>query len=79
MENVQRDAGQELAVLPRFGWDASYWSKEMYQIFGLDPGPTPPSYIEVVRRLDPEDARHSTPLVEQARCRSRSGWNLKVA
>jgi PAS domain-containing protein len=66
MENVQREAGQELAVLPRFGWDASYWSKEMYQIFGLDPGPTPPSYIEVVRRLDPEDARHSTPLVEQA-------------
>src|SRR5258708_1605843 len=38
----------------------------MHQIFGLDPGPTPPSYIEVVRRLDPEDARHSTPLVEQA-------------
>src|SRR5258708_4181023 len=66
MENAQREAGQELAVLPRFGWDASYWSKEMYQIFGLDPGPTPPSYIEVVRRLDPEDARHSTSLVEQA-------------
>src|ERR1700730_6976377 len=66
MENVQREAGQELAVLPRFGWAASYWSKAMYQLFGLAPGPTPPSYIEVVRRLDPEDARYSTPVVEQA-------------
>jgi hypothetical protein len=38
MENAQREAGQGLAVIPRFGWDASYWSKEMYRIFGLDPG-----------------------------------------
>ena len=66
MENAQREAGQELAVLPRFGWDASYWSKEMYRIFGLDPDPTPPSYMEVVRRLHPEDARYNTPVVEQA-------------
>jgi PAS domain S-box-containing protein len=66
MENAQREAGQGLAVVPRFGWDASYWSKEMYRIFGLDPGPTPPSYIEVVRRLDPEDAHRYTPVVEQA-------------
>src|ERR1700680_5069876 len=43
-ENAQREAGQELAVIPRFGWNASYWSKEMYRIFGLDPDPTPPSY-----------------------------------
>jgi PAS domain S-box-containing protein len=66
MENAQREAGQVLAVLPRFGWDASYWSKEMYRIFGLDPDSTPPSHIEVVRRLHPEDARHYTPVVEQA-------------
>ena len=66
MENAQREAGQGLAVLPRFGWNASYWSKEMYRIFGLDPGPTPPSYMEVVRRLHPEDARYYTPVVEQA-------------
>ena len=66
MENAQREAGQGLAVLPRFGWDASYWSKEMYRIFGLDPGPTPPSYLEVVRRLHPEDARYYTPVVERA-------------
>src|SRR5712692_10109505 len=66
IENVQREAGQELAVIPRFGWDASYWSKEMYQIFGLDPGSTPPSYVGVVRRLDPEDARYNTTVVEQA-------------
>src|SRR5229473_1808102 len=66
MENAQREAGQELAVLPRFGWNAYYWSKEMYRIFGLDPGPTPPSFMEVVGRLDPEDARDNTSVVEQA-------------
>jgi PAS domain S-box-containing protein len=66
MENAQGDAGQELAALPRFGWNASYWSEEMYRIFGLDPDPTPPSYMEVVRRLHPEDARNHTPVVEQA-------------
>jgi PAS domain S-box-containing protein len=66
MENAQREAGQGLAVLPRFGWNASYWSKEMYRIFGIDPGSTPPSYMEVVQRLHAEDARYSTPVVEQA-------------
>jgi PAS domain S-box-containing protein len=66
MENAQREAGQELAVNPRSGWNASYWSKEMYRIFGLDPDPTPPSYMEVVRLLHPEDARYYTPVVEQA-------------
>src|SRR6202165_1011648 len=49
MENAQREAGQELAVIPRVGWNASYWSKEMYRIFGIDPGPTPPSPMEVAR------------------------------
>jgi len=66
MENAQREAGQGLAVIPRFGWNASYWSKEMYRIFGLDPDPTPPSYMEVVRRLHPEDAHYYTPVVEHA-------------
>src|SRR6266481_5892059 len=42
MENAQREVGQTLAVLPTFGWDASYWSKEMYRIFGFDPDPAPP-------------------------------------
>ena len=66
MENAQREADQGPAVIPRFGWDASYWSKEMYRIFGFDPDVTPPSYMEVVQRLHPEDARHNTPVVEQA-------------
>jgi PAS domain S-box-containing protein len=66
MENAQHETGQGLAVLPRLGWDASYWSKEMYQIFGVDPGPTAPSYMEVVRLIHPEDARYYTPVVEQA-------------
>src|SRR5438309_2347308 len=38
----------------------------MYRIFGLDPGPTPPSPLEVARRLHPEVARSYTPVVEQA-------------
>src|SRR6201991_4337596 len=29
--NAQGEACQALAVIPRFGWDASYWSKEMYR------------------------------------------------
>jgi PAS domain S-box-containing protein len=66
MEDAQHEAGQGLAVIPRFGWDASYWSKEMYRIFGFDPGPTPPSYMEVVQRLHPGDAGYNTDVVEQA-------------
>jgi PAS domain S-box-containing protein len=66
VEDAQREAGQELAVIPRFSWDTSYWSKEMYRIFCLDPGPTPPSYMEVVQRLHPEDTRYNASLVEQA-------------
>jgi PAS domain S-box-containing protein len=66
MENAQREAGQELAVIPRFGWNSSYWSKEMYQIFGFDPDPTPPSYMEVAQRLHQDDARYYTRVVEKA-------------
>jgi PAS domain S-box-containing protein len=66
MENAQGETGQGRALLPRFGWNSSYWSKEMYRIFGLDPDPTPPSFMEVVRRLHPEDAGYYTPVVEQA-------------
>jgi PAS domain S-box-containing protein len=75
MESTQREAGQELAVLPRFGWNASYWSIEMYQIFGLDPVSTPPSYMELVRRLHPEDARRYAPVVEQA-IRNRTDFQI---
>jgi PAS domain S-box-containing protein len=75
MENAQGEAGQGHEVLPRFGWNASYWSKEMYRIFGLDPGPTPPSYVELVRRRHPEDARDYTPVVEQA-IRDRTDFEI---
>src|SRR5882724_4106203 len=75
MENAQGEAGQGHEVLPRFGWDASYWSKEMYRIFGLDPDSTPPSYTEVVRRLHPEDARYYTPVVERA-IRDRNDFEI---
>src|SRR6202158_5803126 len=47
-------------------WSNVYWSKEMYRIFGLDPGPTPPSPIEFVRRLHPEDAPYHPGVVERA-------------
>src|ERR1700688_4014577 len=74
-ENAQREAGQELTVIPRSGWTGSYWSTEMYRIFGLDPGPTPPSYLEVVERMHPEDARNYTPAVEQA-IRDRTDFEI---
>jgi PAS domain S-box-containing protein len=47
-------------------WSNVYWSKEMYRIFGLDPGPTPPSPMEVVRQLHPEDAPYHPGVVERA-------------
>jgi PAS domain S-box-containing protein len=74
-ENAQGETAQGSAVIPRFGWEASYWSKEMYRIFCLDPGSTPPSYMEVVRRFHPEDARHNTSVVEQA-IRSRTDFEV---
>src|SRR6267154_2157054 len=43
-----------------------YWSNEMYRIFGLDPDPTPPSFMEVARRLHPEDVPYRTRVFEQA-------------
>src|SRR5882757_8221128 len=75
MENAQREAGEELAVIPRFGWNASYWSKEMYRIFGLDPGPTPPSPMEVARRLHPKDAPNHPRVVERA---IRDGTDFEI-
>src|SRR6202045_511363 len=47
-------------------WSNVYWSKEMYRIFGIDPGPTPPSPVEFARQLHPEDAPYHTGVVEQA-------------
>src|ERR1700726_1866448 len=47
-------------------WSNVYWSKEMYRIFGFDPDPTPPSSMEVVRRLHPEDAPYHPRMVERA-------------
>ncbi|HEV2728424.1 MAG TPA: sigma 54-interacting transcriptional regulator, partial [Terriglobales bacterium] len=47
-------------------WSNVYWSKEMYRIFGFEPDPTPPSSMEVVRRLHPEDAPSHPRMVERA-------------
>ena len=47
-------------------WSNVYWSKEMYRIFSLDPGPMPPSPVEVARRLHPEDAPYHPGVVERA-------------
>jgi PAS domain S-box-containing protein len=43
-----------------------YWSNEMYRIFCLDPGPTPPSYAEIARRHQPEDIPLYHTIVKQA-------------
>ena len=54
-------------------WSNFYWSEELYRIFGFDPGPTPPSEVEIGGRLHPEDVLHNKPLVEQA-IRGRSDF-----
>src|SRR5882724_7580363 len=56
-------------------WSNVYWSKEMYRIFGLDPGPTPPSPMEVVRRLHPEYAPDHPRVVERA---IRGGTDFEI-
>jgi PAS domain S-box-containing protein len=56
-------------------WSNVYWSKEMYQIFGLDPGPTPPSPMEVAQRLDPEYAPYHPRVVERA---IRDGTDFEI-
>src|ERR1700730_11280848 len=56
-------------------WSNVYWSKEMYRILGLDPGPTPPSPMEVARRLHPEDAPYHPRVVERA---IRDGTDFEI-
>src|SRR5258708_12357979 len=46
-------------------WTNVYWSEELFRIFGFDPNPTPPSEVEIVGRLHPEDVLHNKPLVDQ--------------
>jgi len=56
-------------------WSNVYWSKEMYWIFGLDPGPTPPSPMEFARRLHPEYAPYHPRVVERA---IREGTDFEI-
>src|SRR5258705_12542570 len=56
-------------------WSNVYWSKELFRIFGFDPNPTPPSEVEIVGRLHPEDVLHNKPLVDQA-IRGRSDFEV---
>jgi PAS domain S-box-containing protein len=66
MEDVQGEAGLGGEVLQRCSWETTYWSKEMYRIFGLEPGSAPPPYAEVGPWMHPEDARYYGRVVEQA-------------
>jgi len=56
-------------------WSNFYWSEELYRIFGFDPGPTPPSEVEIGGRLHPEDVLCNRPVVEQA-IRDRSDFEV---
>jgi DNA-binding NtrC family response regulator/PAS domain-containing protein len=47
----------------------------LFRIFGFDPNPTPPSEVEIVGRLHPEDVLHNKPLVDQA-IRGRSDFEV---
>ncbi|HJY90089.1 MAG TPA: PAS domain S-box protein, partial [Candidatus Acidoferrum sp.] len=56
-------------------WTNVYWSEELFRIFDFDPSPTPPSEVEIVGRLHPEDVLHNKPLVDQA-IRGRSDFGV---
>jgi PAS domain S-box-containing protein len=43
-----------------------YWSKELYRIFCLESGPTPPSRMEATQWMHPEDIRDIDAIVEQS-------------
>ncbi len=56
----------QVSLKENVNWSNVDWSEELYRIFGFDPGPTPPSSMEVVRRLHPEDAPYHPRMVERA-------------
>jgi len=56
-------------------WTNVYWSEELFRIFGFDPSPTPPSEVEIVGRLHPENVLHNKALVDQA-IRGRSDFEV---
>ena len=66
MENVYSSNAKRNCSVAVPSVETVYWSEELYRIFGLDPAPTPPSEVEIGRRLHPEDVRFYRPVVEQA-------------
>jgi len=65
----------QVSLKENISWSNFYWSEELYRIFGFDPGPTPPSEVEIVGRLHPEDVLCNRPVVEQA-IRDRSDFEV---
>jgi PAS domain S-box-containing protein len=47
-------------------WSIVYWSEEMYRIFGFDPSPTPPSYVEAAGRFHSEEVPYLERVVKEA-------------
>ena len=75
MENAQREAGQEPAAIPSSAGTLPIGQKRCTRSSASIPAPMPPSYMEVARRLHPEDARYNTPLVERA-VRDRTDFEI---
>src|ERR1700719_4179589 len=65
----------QVSRMENVSWSNFYWSEELYRIFGFDPGPTPPSEVEIGGRLHPEDVLCNRPVVEQA-IRDRSDFEV---
>jgi PAS domain S-box-containing protein len=65
----------QVSQMENVSWSNFYWSEELYRIFGFDPGPTPPSEVEIGWRLHPEDVLCNRPVVEQA-IRDRSDFEV---
>src|SRR6202166_1822635 len=65
----------QVSQMENVSWSNFYWSEELYRIFGFDPGPTPPSEVEIGGRLHPEDVLCNRPVVEQA-IRDRSDFEV---
>jgi|GEM_PF-1171204 len=54
-----------------------HWSPQTYEIFGYDPDQPPPSYAELIERIQPEDRERFVQVVETA-IAAQSEYNLDL-
>lgn len=57
--------------------DRVWWSDELYRIFGLAPGQSPPSYQALLERIHPSDRAHLDCTIQRA-VAERGSFRMKI-